>query len=194
MSTKGRNHVRIIGGKWKNTRINLSGSGLVRPTPVRAREVLFNWLNFRIASWRVLDVFAGSGCLSFEALSRGAKTATLLDNNHSVCTKLRRSCSDLQLSSDQATVIKTDAYRWLENQDSSWDLIFLDPPFRQVDWYPKYLRVLKDRVSNEGFIYVESSKREEINLDGFRVFRMKDVGEVRIALVTPHQPIACRKH
>lgn len=185
MSSRWPNNVRIIGGTWKNKRITVARGSSTRPTPVRARQVLFSWLQFEIHNMRVLDLFAGSGILGFEALSRGALIAHFVDNNHRVCSLLRQNCSELGLQSDHATVIKADALKWLAKQEAHWDLVFLDPPFQRLDWYIECLHTLKSRLASSGLVYVESSKRLQIDTSGYESVKFKEVGEVRIELLRP---------
>ena len=84
-----RNEVRIIGGKWKGRKLSFAASKTLRPTLGRVRETLFNWLMADVEDARCLDLFAGSGALGFEALSRGAREVTFVDNNHHAATALR---------------------------------------------------------------------------------------------------------
>ena len=186
MASRKRNHVRIIGGRWKNTRISLAGNSPVRPTPVRARQVLFNWLNFDIAGMKALDLFAGSGVLGFEALSRGAANVVFIDNNQAVCSRLRANCHELSLAASQASVIHTDALKWLQqHEQGDWDLVFLDPPFDRLDWYPRCLQLLKPRISSESLVYIENSRRHPPQLTGYDVWKSKQIGEVQMALLYP---------
>ena len=183
-STKSHN-VRILGGSWKHKRIRFSKSTSIRPTPVRARQVLFSWLQFDLIGQRVLDLFAGSGILGFEALSRGAQSVTFVDNSHAVCSLLKDNCKALSLSSTQATVVRSDAKNWLTRQHAQWDLVFLDPPFKNIEWYTDCLQSLQLVLPNSAFIYVESSKRVSINSTGFQVRKSKTIGEVHMELLSP---------
>lgn len=183
MSSRWPNNVRIIGGTWKNKRIPVAHGSTARPTPVRARQVLFNWLHFDIFNMRVLDLFAGSGVLGLEALSRGAASVHFVDNSHRVCSTIRNNCAELELPHDRATVVKADALKWLTKQDDHWDLVFLDPPFERVDWYAECLLALRSRITHSGWIYVESSKRIQIDKFGYEADKYKEIGEVRIELL-----------
>lgn len=185
MSSRWPNNVRIIGGTWKNKRITVARGSSTRPTPVRARQVLFSWLQFDIHDIRVLDLFAGSGILGLEALSRGAQKVHFVDNSHRVCSLLRNNCMELDLLSDCATVVKADALKWLVKQEDYWDLVFLDPPFQRLDWYAECLAALKSRLTSSGQVYVESSKRLQIDRTGYELAKFKEIGEVRIELLRP---------
>ena len=183
MSNAYPNKIHIIGGKWKNKRISLPRNTNIRPTPVRARQVLFNWVNFDIHGMMVLDIFAGSGVLGLEALSRGAASTIFIDQDHQVCSRLRHLCSELQLDADHATIVKADAPRWLQRQQKQWDLVFLDPPFHRSALYSKCLITLRSQLSSNGLIYVESSKRESVDFLDYQVFKSKVIGEVRMDLL-----------
>jgi 16S rRNA (guanine966-N2)-methyltransferase len=121
------NEVRIIGGKWKRRKVAFPDRPTLRPTPNRARETLFNWLAWHIDAARCLDLFAGSGALAFEALSRGAQHATLIDNDAQVVRALHKSRD--QLGADNCTIVQSSALEFLRQATSVWDIVFLDPPF-----------------------------------------------------------------
>lgn len=185
MSSRWPNHIRIIGGTWKNKRINLSSNSLVRPTPIRARQVLFNWLNFEMPGKHVLDLFAGSGVLGLEALSRGAASVVFVEKDRLAYSRLKENCFQLNLESDQARVVRANALNWLPRQESPWDLVFLDPPFERLHWYSKCLTELLTRMNTNGLIYVERNKRAKIDTSAYQTLKSRDIGEVRIELLTP---------
>ena len=121
--------VRIIGGKFRGQNINFSNSEDLRPTGNRIKETLFNWLAVPIIDSNCLDLFAGSGSLSIESVSRGAFSATMIEKNNSAFLALKRNCSHLGI--ENVTIIKADAKKWLAEHKNlkPFDLIFLDPPF-----------------------------------------------------------------
>ena len=122
--------VRIISGKWRRRRLSIVGLAHLRPTPDRVRETLFNWIGADIINKTVLDLFAGSGILSFEALSRGAKLATLVEINALACKQLRESKAQLSQTMP-ATIVHEDAHRYLKKKSPYYfDYVFLDPPFK----------------------------------------------------------------
>jgi 16S rRNA (guanine966-N2)-methyltransferase len=126
----GRNSVRIIGGVWRGRRVEFPDAPGLRPTPDRIRETLFNWLQTEVADRRVLDLFAGSGALGLEALSRGAKEVVFVEQAVAVARMLRDQIARLQGSS-RARVVDMGAARFLRTPAPSFDLVFLDPPFGQ---------------------------------------------------------------
>ncbi|MFP4181794.1 MAG: 16S rRNA (guanine(966)-N(2))-methyltransferase RsmD [Thiohalospira sp.] len=129
--SRGRGGIRIIGGRWRGRRLAVPpGTGL-RPTPDRVRETLFNWLSPRIAGARCLDLFAGSGALGLEALSRGAAGAVLVERSAPVVRHLREQVATL--GAEGASVVQADARRFLAGEVAAaggpFDIAFLDPPF-----------------------------------------------------------------
>ncbi|GJI89235.1 16S rRNA (guanine(966)-N(2))-methyltransferase RsmD [Duganella hordei] len=161
------NQVRIIGGTWKRTPLPvLSASGL-RPTPDRVRETVFNWINHqRDAYWadaQVLDLFAGSGALGFEAASRGAAAVTMVDSNVPVVRQLDE--IKTKLKADNVSIMRGDALAVAQSaaaRGQKYDLIFLDPPYQQEfleRCLPLCTRILKDG----GLIYAESGAALEFD-------------------------------
>lgn len=153
--------LRIIGGEWRSRKLAFPAVEGLRPTPDRVRETLFNWLQSVTPAARCLDLFSGSGALSFEALSRGAASATLVDASSQVCRSLR---SNLQsLKAQNAEVIESNALTWLEAQpkdmSARFDLVFLDPPFRKGLLQP-IAELLESRnlLAENAYIYVETER------------------------------------
>lgn len=151
-----QDQVRIIGGKWRTRIIKFPNTVDLRPTPNRVRETLFNWLAPVIFDAKCLDCFAGSGALSFEALSRGAGFCLLVDNSSEVVQNLLANVKALQASNAQIlqASFPTDAINKFNYQ---FDIVFLDPPFHKglvetcSDWLEKS-HVLAD----ECLIYIEA--------------------------------------
>jgi 16S rRNA (guanine966-N2)-methyltransferase len=126
-----RNLVRIIGGEYRGRRLSFVPATGLRPTPERVRETLFNWLRNDIRGAHCLDLFAGSGALGFEALSRGAATVTAVERSRAVAQRLRENASLVGVA-DRMTVVATDAGRFLQTPPPRpYDVVFLDPPFAE---------------------------------------------------------------
>jgi len=123
----GRNEVRIIGGAWRGRKIRFPPVADLRPTPDRVRETLFNWLAPSLSGARCLDLFAGSGALGLEALSRGAAHVVFVEKNPVAAKHL--SAVTATLAPGQADIAMDDARRWLKGQPRGFDIVFLDPPF-----------------------------------------------------------------
>lgn len=123
----GPHRLRIIGGRWRGTRLNFPDIAAIRPTPDRVRETLFNWLQQEVVNAHCLDLFAGSGALGLEALSRGAASAVFVDQEASVAKYLRDTLARLQCASGE--VIRGNALEVLRQPHTPFNLVFLDPPF-----------------------------------------------------------------
>ena len=124
----GTGSLRIIGGRWRSRRLQVVASPHLRPTPDRVRETLFNWLQPWIEGAECLDLFAGSGALGLEALSRGARSAVLVEQDPQVITALRASVA--ALNADGAEVVAADCTDYLDRCPRPFDIVFLDPPYR----------------------------------------------------------------
>ena len=130
----------------------------MRPTPDRVRETLFNWLGQTLDGKRCLDLFAGSGALGFEAVSRGAAEVVMVENNRTAFRALQENskklaCTNLALSCE-------DGLEFARRETERYDVIFLDPPF-QSGYLPKVLPLLADRLEEEGLVYVETGEAFE---------------------------------
>jgi 16S rRNA (guanine966-N2)-methyltransferase len=127
------NQLRIIGGQWRGRKLAFPTLEGLRPTPDRIRETLFNWLNTELAGSVCLDLFAGSGALGLEAVSRGAAHTDLVDSAAAACLQLNQHLHALK--TDKANVHQATAEHWLQqcasNSRSGYNIIFLDPPFHQ---------------------------------------------------------------
>lgn len=119
--------LRIIAGQWRGRKIRFPEIQQIRPTPDRVRETLFNWLMPVIEGARCLDLFAGSGALGLEALSRGASEVVFCDRNKKIGDYLKDTLQ--QLAADNAQVITQDARQYLNGASSPFDIVFLDPPY-----------------------------------------------------------------
>jgi 16S rRNA (guanine966-N2)-methyltransferase len=129
---RGAGQVRIVGGEFRGRRLRVATAPGLRPTPERTRETLFNWLQGELEGARVLDLFAGSGALALEALSRGAASALLIERHRAAAAALREAAATL--APQRARVVEADAQRWLARTEAAadppvFDLVFLDPPF-----------------------------------------------------------------
>jgi len=163
----GRNSVRIIGGGWRGRRVNFPPDlpGL-RPTPDRVRETLYNWLQHSIAGTRCLDLFAGSGALGLEALSRGAAGVVFVEQAQAAARGLVVELARLG-GTPKARVVEMGASRFLRTAGDAngrpyggpFDIVFMDPPFGQealADYIP--LLDLGGWVKSGGLVYLESEK------------------------------------
>src|SRR5262245_48706510 len=135
--------LRVIGGSLRGRKWRVADAPGLRPTPDRVRETLFNWLAPHLSGRRVLDLFAGSGALAFEALSRGAATATLVEQDRAALGLLRETAARFGLSA--VRIEGGDAIAFLRSQPAgAFDVVFLDPPFQSGLLAPA-LRVIAER-------------------------------------------------
>lgn len=180
----GQGQLRIIGGQWRSRQFNFPMAHGLRPTPNRVRETLFNWLAPYVEGAKVLDVFAGSGALFLEALSRGAGSALALDLNSEAINSLRGHL--LTLRCDNGQLLQTDALRHLEQQPATpFDLVFLDPPFSQGLLLPACtLLEEKGWLASDAWVYTESENPpSSLGLPGnWRLHREQKAGQVYYAL------------
>ena len=146
--------VRIIGGQWKRSKLPVADRPGLRPTPDRVRETLFNWLGQDLAGWRVLDAFAGSGALGFEAASRGAAEVLLLEVDATLVRSLQ--ASQARLKAQALRVEQADALAWMARcAPARFDLVLLDPPFG-ADLQALALAAAAPLLCQDGLLYLES--------------------------------------
>jgi len=184
--------LRIIAGQWRGRRLQFPTIDGLRPTPDRVRETLFNWLMPVIAGTRCLDLFAGSGALGLEALSRGAAAATFVDQS----TQVKQSIlANLHLlGCEQAQVYAADTLNWLQHPPQGagpYDLVFLDPPFRK-DLLKACAARLEEQslLRDQAWIYIEAEQelRSLPVPDNWRLHRHKIAGQVQYALFQRELP------
>ncbi|HWS77203.1 MAG TPA: 16S rRNA (guanine(966)-N(2))-methyltransferase RsmD [Thermomonas sp.] len=147
--------VRIIGGRWRGTRLQVPTRPGLRPTSDRVRETLFNWLQPVLAGAKVLDLFAGSGALGLEAVSRGAASARLVEADPQLARSLEATAARLGAATD-VQVHRGDALAWLRGPgEAGFDIAFVDPPFEAGLW-PAVLELLPARLAADAWLYLES--------------------------------------
>jgi 16S rRNA (guanine966-N2)-methyltransferase len=158
----------------------------LRPTPDRVRETLFNWLQPIIDGATCLDLFAGTGALGVEALSRGAASANFVERDARIASALRDNLSRLKVTA--ATVAADDTARWLSGAARRFDLVFLDPPFA-LDLWSATANLLEERgwLTAHAWIYVESPRDTALSLPAtWQLHREGKAGEVGYALYRRH--------
>jgi len=154
MSKAQSQQLRIIGGEWRSRRLKFPALDGLRPTMDRVRETVFNWLQFDVEGARILDAFAGSGALGFEALSRGAKEVIFLEKHPNAAIQLKENLQLLQAKNAQ--VWAGDALVWMEQNPEPFDLVFLDPPFGKDLLNPA---IEKLQLLPGALVYVEHEAR-----------------------------------
>ena len=179
MTAAGRNRVRIVAGKYRSRIIRFPSSAQIRPTPDRVRETLFNWLGQRLDGLACLDLFAGSGALGFEALSRGARRVVMVERDRAVAAGLRESAK--LLGADGAQVVEGDALAYLRSPGERFDVAFIDPPYASA-LAPAALEALAPRLNPGARVYVEGAQPFDYPLP-WRALREDRAGAVRYALL-----------
>lgn len=152
------NQLRIIAGKWKRRQLDFANVDGLRPTPDRVRETLFNWLMWDIQNADVLDVCAGSGALSFEALSRGANAVVMIEPNREQSTFLKKNLKLLQVENAQLIVASAQiALNQLAQSTQRFDVVFLDPPY-SLNLWQELVILIQPLLKPNAFIYVEADR------------------------------------
>lgn len=182
--------LRIIGGTWRGRRLRFPAAADIRPTPDRVRETLFNWLGARTAGARCLDLFAGSGALGLEALSRGAAHVAFIERDPAAARELRARLKEWQAQG--ARVERRDALEFLRGAPEPFDIVFLDPPFAS-DLLGEAARLLAGGWLRPGaLVYVECAARAGLPPlpEGFEVLKAKRAGEVGYHLFRYRKPLS----
>ena len=173
--------VRIIGGQWRRRVLRFAPVPGLRPTPDRVRETLFNWLGQDLTGMRCLDLFAGSGALAFEALSRNAREVVLVESAAPARAALAAAAQMLGVGA-RFRVGGTDALQFLKIADAGFDLVFLDPPFNQ-GWQERLWPQVGELVSPLGKVYIES-EAAFVPPPGWRIWKSGRAGAVFYQLAT----------
>jgi len=174
------NEVRLIGGRWKRSKLPVIDRPGLRPTPDRVRETLFNWLGQELTGWRCLDAFAGSGALGFEAASRGAAEVTLIERDAGLVRQLE--ATRQRLGAEYVRIEAADALAWMARCAAGrFDLVLLDPPFEAALLQPA-LTLAHRLVADGGFVYLESGQPLPDPQPGFSLYRSGRAGAVHHGL------------
>jgi len=183
MAKQNGNRLRIIGGQWRSRLLPFPDVEGLRPTTDRVRETLFNWLQPNLPGAKVLDVFAGSGALGLEALSREAAQVDFIEFNQKAAKQLQENFKTL--NTRNAELLKGDALSILPTLSSSYDVVFLDPPFGK-GFLPKCINSLEENelVKTYSWVYIESEDAlTELNIPNhWRLHREKKAGQVMLRL------------
>jgi 16S rRNA (guanine966-N2)-methyltransferase len=176
----GHNRLRIIGGRWRGIKIDFPDHAELRPSPDRVRETLFNWLQTIIVDARCLDLFAGSGALGIEALSRGAATAVFVERDAQACQAI--SATLQRLNATGGSVVNSDALSWLDVAPAApFNIVFLDPPYAAGLLPQVCEKLISQRwLAPSAMIYLESPASEPLPaLPGaWSLYRSRQAGQV----------------
>lgn len=178
------NQLRIIAGLWRGRKLSFPDIDGLRPTGDRIRETLFNWLAPEIQGARCLDLFAGSGALGIEALSRGAEVSVLVERDTKATAHLKANLEILK--AEQGRVVNADALGFLqkENSDAPYHIVFIDPPF-QLKLWQDVIEALEagNWLADNATIYIESGRDNEYHPPiNWQLHRDKHAGAVSYRL------------
>ena len=179
--------LRIVAGKWRSRLLDIADVPGLRPTPERVRETLFNWLSPIIQGARCLDLFAGTGALGLEALSRGAAAVVFVENSPKAANVLEANVA--RLGASTASVRRMDAFEYLRRPaETGFDIVFLDPPFA-ADKLDELCRLIDAAsiLAGDARIYVEEDRNKPALVlpTGWQTTRNRTAGNVRYSLVGP---------
>jgi len=173
------NTVRIIGGLWRSRILEFPDAPDLRPTPDRVRETLFNWLGQHLGGMACLDLFAGSGALGFEALSRGAASVVMVEKHPAALRALRDNAQ--KLGAANLTVVRGDALEFARGARSRFDVVFVDPPYR-LGMHATALALLRGLLVEGGRVYLEGDAAFEAPR-GWTIFKRARAGNVHFHLL-----------
>lgn len=182
--------MRIAGGEFRGRTLSVPKSGDIRPTQDRVREALFSIVQCELAGAAFLDLFAGSGAVGLEALSRGASAATFVEASRRHLDVLRRNVADLLGDSarTRASVVAADAYRWIEGYSGpGFTIGFADPPYAlgEERGYASVLKALADRgvIRPDGLFVAEMTAVQRAEeTPGWDLLRDRKYGKTRICI------------
>ena len=181
MARRALGTLRIIGGEWRSRLIEFDADAGVRPTPDRVRQTVFDWLSPLMPGASCLDLFAGSGALGFEALSRGASHTSFIEQGRDQAAAMRAAALKLA-AGDRAEIVQTDALSWLRSTAQRYDVVFLDPPYGANLLAPALAalpRVLKPMHR----VYLEWPQGQVPQLPaGYTLLKEKNAGQVSYGL------------
>lgn len=172
--SKHLNTVRINAGVWRSRLLKFPDAEGLRPTPERVRQTVFNWLGQDLTGKKCLDLFAGTGVMGFEALSRNASELTMVEYSKPVASALKQNQGLLMAKNCQ--IINTDAIQYLALNNQTFDLIFCDPPY-QKRWLEKLLPIIGNHLNHGGILYAEAEYLLQSNED-WEVFKHGKAGNV----------------
>lgn len=185
-SQKGQQgQLRIIAGKWRGRKLAFPDIADLRPTPDRVRETIFNWLQPYIGGAACLDLFAGSGALGFEALSRGAEQVTLVESQAEAINQLSQNANNL--SAEGVDIKHMNAQQYIKQCQKQFDVIFIDPPYQANLWSEITELLIENQVlAEQALIYLECPSHDAFPSlpDHFQILKDKKAGDVRYCLLT----------
>ena len=180
----GQPQLRVIGGDWRGRKLSFPSKASLRPTTDRVRETLFNWLAPMVEDAQCLDLFAGSGALGIEALSRGAERCDFVDTDQQAIAAIGQNLRSLGAS--ERSTLRTCQANTVLTGDARWDIVFVDPPFEAGQGNSLLNRLASSQCLREdGLVYFETrrSAPETVPEQQYEIFREKTAGDVCFRLL-----------
>ena len=182
--------LRIVAGKWRSRLLQIIDEPELRPTSERIRETLFNWLRPVTEGARCLDLFAGTGALGIEALSRGAALVVFVEKSAKLAAAIRKNLDDLDATN--ADVVQQDAIGYLRDADPEpFDIVFLDPPF-DSEMLTEACQILRENgwLAANAIVYLERGKDRDLPAlpEGWAITHEKVAGKVSYSLASTGTP------
>ncbi len=181
MTRAAEHSIRIIGGRWRGTRIAVANREQLRPSGDRVRETLFNWLAPQLPDARCLDLFAGTGVLGFEALSRGARSVDLVEKDGALAARMN-ALKD-RLKADEASVHSADVLTWLNGVATPHDIVFVDPPFHRDQIGAVLAHLARGWLAPHALVYVECEREAAFDFGLLSLHREGQTRQVRYRLL-----------
>ncbi len=178
------NRLRIIGGEWRSRLIEFPDVEGMRPTPDRVRETVFNWLGQTLHGKTCLDLFAGSGALGFEALSRGAARVLMVESARDGVAALKLNAATLIAQNLQ--IQQGDALQYLRGKPEAFDVVFVDPPYK-LALHAELLKLLPAALTPDGVVYLEDDHALVVN-EPWQIIKNSRAGKVHFALISLMKP------
>lgn len=174
--------IRITGGVNRSRKLITPETSLTKPTMDKVRAAVFNALNEDVNNKVILDLFAGSGSYGLEAMSRGAKEVTFVDQSPLAISAINDNIKNLKITNSD--VKKEDALNYLNNVEKKFDIIFIDPPYK-LEIYEKCLELIENRalLNNQGIIVLETEKPLDINEDNYKKIKLYKYGLAKIYIL-----------
>lgn len=176
-----KHQVRIIGGNLKGKTLPVLDLEGLRPTPDRVRETIFNWIGSKIENAKVLDLFAGSGALGIEALSRGASKVTLIEKSTKNANNLKNITKNITQINQSIDVINIDALEFLHQNKEQFDIVFVDPPYKS-NLLKSVLIELLQHIHEKSLIYVEMMSLNKENIVGYEKIKEDIAGQAKYSI------------
>ncbi len=176
--------IKIISGELRHRKLIEHINKKVRPTQHRVREAIFNYLRFNENKKRFLDLFAGTGAMGIEAASNGYEYVDFVEKGLDVCNDIKQNIDLLNLK--KARLFHKDSLDYLYLTTETYSVIFIDPPYNDINAYNKSLQIIKERtiLEENGIVIVETRRKEDINLDGYEILSEKKYGPTVIFYLT----------